>query len=205
MAGHHLKLTRSVNRAFQLYDETCRRGAKWMIDGDERGPRAPDKRDIAEMLFFEVAAQWEAFSTAAFEEEVKQRYRVKRITARHIMGHIDNESVRGYGSPKRLVDRAQAMLSESSPLVTFQANVPQAYDRLFHSYRIRNYLAHTGMGGGRDGFLDVLNALNVPVAQRRWMSVGRLLLDHRIGGVPLFYVLLRNYVAVADYVLSRTR
>ena len=178
-----------------------------MIDGHSRGPRAPDKRDIAQMIFFEVAAQWESFCTTAFELEVKQRYSVLRPVARHIMSDIDRTELSGYGSPDKLVERAENLLSKGSPLANFKTKLhPWTYDYLFYAYRIRNFIAHAGVGKGQEDFRKVLGALGINGRTRMGLSAGRFLLDYRDqNNTRWFEALLLNYKEVADYVLSKAR
>jgi hypothetical protein len=184
-----------------------------MKNGTLHPPRAPDLRNVAELLFFGVASHWEAFCTSVFELEVKQRYRVHQKVALSIMNNVDDAwrkgggQVSGYAHPGNLTKRANSLLSVRSPFVTFKARLgPSTITYLWHSYKIRNYIAHSGMGKGRKEWKDLLRGLGIPSQQRKGMSAGRLLLDYPTGRPDKWFErLLFNYETIADYILDRSR
>ena len=214
VAAEHNELSRAISRGNLLYDEISR--GQLMINGKLRGPRAPDSRNIAELLFFGVASHWEAFCTAVFELELKQRYSVHQRVALSIMSSvpldtdqpIDRFPISGYGNPFLLTKRAEFLLSVRSPWVTFQTVLgPQSFQYLTFGYRIRNYIAHAGAGKGGEDFQKVLNDMHIAQTDRVFMSAGRLLLDYPSANPAsnrLFHLLLSNYQQVADHVLSES-
>lgn len=58
------------------------------MDDKYRGVGNPEKRDIAQFLFLDVASRWEAFCTSVFELELKRRYNVQPNVALRIMGDV---------------------------------------------------------------------------------------------------------------------
>ena len=208
------EMIRAISRANLLYNEITQ--GKLMISGRPRGPRAPDSRNVAELLFFGVASQWESFCTSVFELELKQRYRVHQRVALSIMSSVPVDAdqpverfpISGYGNPYILTDRAEFLLSVRSPWVTFRNTLGnQSFQYLVFRYRIRNYIAHAGAGKGGEDFKKVLNQLHVPAAERVFMSAGRLLLDYPSGNPiteRLFQLLLTNYQDVSRHVLDQS-
>jgi len=97
-----------------------------------RGPRAPDTRDIAQFMFFDVVSQWEAFCTSVFELQLKKLYGVKPDVATRMMTNVDGHGlIMGYGNPKQIKDRAKALLGKSSPWVNLQQDLgPRVYQYL---------------------------------------------------------------------------
>lgn len=122
-------MERAIARASLLYKQITE--GKLMIKGKYRGPRAPDSRNIAELLFFGVASQWESFCTSVFELELKQRYKVHQRVALSMMSSVPTDAdqpverfpVSGYGNPYILTDRAEFLLSVRSPWATFQTTL----------------------------------------------------------------------------------
>lgn len=178
-----------------------------MVAGSLRGLRNPDKRDIGQLLFFDVASQWEAFSTAVFELEIKKLYHVHRKVASRMMSSVDEGAqVSGYAHPELIEKRAKAFLAKTSPWANLRTDLgQQTYDYLFSSYRIRNFIAHAGLGKGREDFRKVVTNAGVPTRQRKGLSAGRFLLEYSPRGTNTnwFSTLLSNYERVADYVLKK--
>lgn len=178
---------------------------KIKIGASLSSPRHPDKRYIAALVFFDMACQWEAFCTNAFELELKQRYRVHHKVALSIMSSIGRTDASGYAEPKTMVERAESMLSVNSPWARLETDLgSQSLTLLKHAYRIRNYIAHAAMGRGGKDFRALVSELHIPARQRKGLSAGRLLLDYGTApGTHLFEELPSNYLAVATYVVGK--
>ena len=168
----------------------------------------PDTRDMAQLLFFDVATQWEAFCTSVFELELKKLYHVRQDIAARLMTDVDGRQVAsGYAHPEIIATRAMALLGKNSLWVSLKSRLgDQAYDYLFHSYRIRNFIAHAGVGKGRSDFHKILDHFAIPKRERKGLSAGRLLLDYTdVKGKSWFNALLDNYLLVADYIVKKIR
>jgi len=202
----HKDFTSAVLRARQLYGRISN---GWLLVGTKfRALRNPDKRDIAQFLFFDVASQWEAFSTSIFELELKRRYGVRPDVALRVMSDVDGRGfISGYARPDTIRERAEVLLSKNSPWVNLRnALGEQVYKYLFYSYRIRNFIAHAGVGKGKNDFHKLLDELAIPKSERQGLSAGRLLLEYRDSkGKIWFDALLDNYLVAADFIRRNTR
>ena len=78
----HKEFVSAVMRARQLFDWISK--GQLYVDGNYRGVGNPERRDIAQFLFLDVASQWEAFCTSVFELELKRRYNVQPNVALRI-------------------------------------------------------------------------------------------------------------------------
>jgi hypothetical protein len=196
----------AVKRGFYLYEKLSKAKIEEQ-PGKHRGLRAPDQRDLAQFIFLDVAAQWEAFCVSVFALELKKLYRVGDSVAERMMSNVDGGRIQGYADPDRLVDRAEALFAASSPWVSLKNDLgAPVINYLTYAQTVRNFIAHAGIGKGRERFHDLLAALNIPKGVRKGLSAGRLLLDYKDStGKPWFRALLDNYVVVADYVASKLR
>jgi len=191
---------KAVERAFSLYTKLSQ--AQVEENSHLRGLRHPDQRDIAQFIFLDVATQWEAFCVSVFALELKKSYRVRDAVAERMMGSVDGGRIQGYADPDRIVERAKVILGASSPWVKLERELgSQVINYLKYGQTIRNFIAHAGIGRGRDKFHELLVQLSISKHDRKGLSAGRLLLNYTDSrGTPWFRVLLDNYVKVADFV-----
>ena len=123
------------------------------------------------------------------------------------MSNVDGGAVQGYSVPDRLVKRAEIFLGQTSPWIRISNQLgQQVLDYLKYAHTIRNFIAHAGVGKGRDEFHKLLQRLAIPKSHRKGLGAGRLLLDYKDStGVIWFKSLLENYVKVADYIATNLR
>ncbi len=199
---------KAVKRAFELYGKLSKAKVPEGPAQRLRGLRAPDQRDLAQFIFLDVAAQWEAFCVSIFAIEVKKRYRVRNYAVvERIMGTVDGARPQGYADPARIVNRATVLFGSTSPWTKFaHALGSPVVNYLNYGQIIRNFIAHAGIGKGRENFHGLLAQLNIPIGVRKGLSAGRLLLDYRdSSGDKWFEALLNNYLAVARYIANNLR
>ena len=169
-----------LERAETLYARIALAGATNNVDGSHSALRQPDRRDAAQFIFFEAAAQFETFCNEAFKIEVRYEFSVQPQRADFVMGNIDRGLVgtMGWASPKMLRSRAQALFGKKGFFARMDQRVGEtAYLRLTQAHKVRNRVAHTG-GKASKEFRKILDDLEVPRASRKGLSVGRLLMDY---------------------------
>lgn len=190
-------------RAETLYERIAISGARRNVDGTFSALRQPDRRDAAQFIFFEVAAQFEAFCCGAFMIEVRHRLKVQPQRAKFIMGTIDKGlgGVMGWGAPKQLQSRARNLHGQVGFFARLEARLGNVvYVNLVNAHKIRNRVAHSGGNASKD-FNAILGQLQVPIGSRKGLSVGRLLLDYPVNAAAAdrwFYRLLSAYRSLVD-------
>jgi len=95
-------LQHDLGRAETLYARIALAGATNNDDGSCSALRQPDRRDAAQFIYFEAAAQFETFCNEAFKIEVRYEFEVQPNRADYIMGNIDRGfvGVMGWGAPQ---------------------------------------------------------------------------------------------------------
>lgn len=169
-----------LERAETLYRRIALDGATKKIGSAYSALRQPDRRDAAQFIFFEAAAQFETFCTEAFKIEVRYEFSIKPMRADFVMGNIDSSlvGVMGWASPKMLQSRAQALFGKNGFFGCMDQRIGQSnYLRLTQAHKVRNRVAHTG-GRASKEFNKILGGLQVPQQSRKGLSVGRLLMDY---------------------------
>lgn len=190
-------------RAETLYERIAIRGGRRNADGSFSALRQPDRRDAAQFIFFEVAAQFEGFCCDAFMIEVRHRMKVQPQRAKFIMGTIDKGlgGVMGWGAPKQLQSRARNLYGQVGFFARLEARLGNVtYLNLINAHKIRNRVAHSGGNASKD-FNAILAQLQVPIGSRKGLSVGRLLLDYPTTAAATdrwFYRLLASYRSLVD-------
>lgn len=193
--GKELAVTRNVvdrlvlgfrtdlTRAETLYDRIALAGGARNGNGVFSPLLQPDKRDVAQFIFFEVAAQFESFCNDAFMIEVRHEFDLQPKRAAYIMGSSDKglSGVMGWGAPKMLQSRARNLFGKRGFFARLESRLGNVtYQRLIHAHKIRNRIAHSGGNASKD-FNAILGNLGVPVGSRKGLSVGRLLMDYPVG------------------------
>ncbi|MGE0503765.1 MAG: hypothetical protein AB7I79_24320 [Rhizobiaceae bacterium] len=190
-------------RAEVLYDRIVVNGARRNGNNLYSPLLQPDRRDAAQFIFFEVAAQFESFCCDAFLIEVRHVFEVQPQRARYIMGSVDKAlgGVMGWGAPKQLQSRARNLYGQNGFFARLETRLGNAtYLRLVNAHKIRNRIAHSGGNASRD-FNAILGQLQVPAASRSGLSVGRLLIDYPSNALPSdrwFFRLLEAYSELLD-------
>jgi hypothetical protein len=190
-----------ISRARTLFDCVVVNGASTKT-GSARALRQPDRRDLAQFLFFEVAASWEHFARECFLLAVRNHYNASAQKIEFIVGHPDSglKRVFGWAIPKQLMDRATNLIGINSEIARLN-RVPMGQricERLNWAHAIRNNIAHDGTSSA---YRDILRQMNVPAAERKGVGSGRLLLEYPAPvtiGDRWFDRLLWAYEAVAN-------
>jgi len=189
---------KDLNRAEDLFNLLVAKGGKLNTNNQFTGFLQPDRRDIAQSIFFEVAAKFEAFAFFSFQYAVARHFRIPGTRTVYVMGNIDRgtDGVFGWASPERLKDRGPRLFGKQGFFGRFNTHVnSKTRNLLKQAHILRNRVAHDGKKSRRE-FETVMNALNVPRPSRRGMSVGRLLMDYPIASPPanrLFFQILKGY------------
>jgi hypothetical protein len=193
-----------LEHARQLYDTIVRNGMRRNPGGaTPTNLMNHDKRDAAQFIFFEVAAQFEDFVTEAFKMEVRLRLGVSPKRAEYIMGSTDRglAGVMGWGAPKTVRERAEHLFGKQGFFARVKNHVGDAHDdRLIHAHVTRNRVAHNGKQA-REAFAKILGTLLVPAPERQGLSVGRLLTEHPPGSAAddrWFHRFLASYEQCLD-------
>lgn len=188
-----------INRGRQMYETVVRNGMRQNAGAAPTNLMNHDKRDAAQFIFFEVAAQFEDFVCEAFRLEVRSRMGVPPRRADYIMGNADRglDGVMGWGAPKVVRERAMHLFGEKGFFGQLIVHLTEAqYERLIHAHIIRNRIAHSGKKA-RKAYVDILGQLNVPQPQRQGLGVGRLLSEYPAGAAHIndrwFHRLLGSY------------
>ena len=169
-----------LERAATLYGRVALAGATYNGDGTYSALRQPDRRDAAQFIFFEAAAQFETFCHEGFKTEVRYEFEVQPKRADFVMGNIDRGlvGVMGWGAPRVLRSRARALFGQRGFFARLDARLGNTnYIRLTQAHKVRNRIAHTEGKASKD-FKAILDDLEVPAASRSGLSVGRLLMDY---------------------------
>ena len=197
------RIQNDLDRAESLYVRIALAGATTNDDGTHSALRQPDRRDAAQFIFFEAAAQFETFCNEAFKVEVRYEFEVQPQRAKFIMGNIDRGlvGVMGWASPRVLRSRARALFGKRGFFARMDTRLGDpTYLRLTHAHKVRNRIAHAGGNASKD-FNAILNDLGVPPASRRGLSVGRLLMDYPATAVAddrWFYRFIGAYRAMSE-------
>jgi len=74
----------------------------------------PDSRDVAQFIFFEVAAKFEEFAKTMFQVEVRSTLKITVKQSPFVMGDPDQglNNKLGWGSPQKLKERGLNLLAE---------------------------------------------------------------------------------------------
>jgi hypothetical protein len=174
----------NVNRARDLYRKIVWHGLTRSTNGT--GPRrlpSPDTRDVAQFIFFEVAAKFEDFAKTIFQIEVRSRLQITATRSTFVMGDLDNglNNKLGWGSPQRLKERGHNLFGQASFFGDLVGKLGQQnYKTLVSAHTVRNRIAHDG-GIALTKYVKLLEGEGIAVNQRQGMSPGRFLRDYPTG------------------------
>lgn len=198
------RMRNQLTRSEDLFSKLVTHGLTRDAEGNAVPLRQPDRRDIAQFLFFESAAQFEGFMQEAFVIEARKHFDVMPSKAAYLVGTVDNglRNVMGWGSPQRLAARGTNLFGANGYFGRLHAVLGnQVYQRLVWAHALRNRIAHSA-GDAGDTFTRALQGMQIPARARRGISVGRVLLDYP-GGAPAtdkwFHRLLQAYEEAVDH------
>ena len=173
----------NVTRARDLYEKIVWHGYTGTGQATATKLNNPDTRDVAQFIFFEIAAKFVDFAKFIFQVEVRARLQVTATRSAFVMGDLDNglNNKLGWGSPQRLKERGHNLFGPTSffgDLVDQLGN--PTYRTLVSAHTVRNRIAHDG-GAAQVKFVKLLEGDGVPINVRQGMSVGRFLRDYPDG------------------------
>jgi hypothetical protein len=192
-----------LGRAEALYDLLVSKGGVANAVGKHKRFRQPEKRDIAQFIFFEIAAKFEGFTTFCFQYEVSRRFRVTGPRAYFLMGSSDRgiDGTFGWASPDKLKERGFNLFGRERFFGRFEQRLGKSTrETLAFAHLLRNKVAHEGGEKWRKKLEKYLNELHIPKRTRQGLSVGRLIMDYPAGVTKkrkLFFKILSAYVKFA--------
>lgn len=203
----HDTFVASINRARELYRQIVTHGYTGPGPDAVQRINQPARRDVAQFIFFEVAAKFEDHAKAMFQIEVRARLQVTATRSAYVMGDLDSgmENKMGWGSPKRLKERGESLFGDGAFFGDLVDNLGHTtYKALTSAHTTRNRIAHDG-GSALKNFVKLLDGDGIPVNERQGMSVGRYLMDYPTNAVPTnrnFFRFLTAYETFADKALE---
>ncbi|HEY0975415.1 MAG TPA: hypothetical protein VGE57_13055 [Solimonas sp.] len=173
----------NINRARDLYGKIVWHGYSGTSAATVTRLSNPDTRDVAQFIFFEIAAKFEDFAKFMFQVEVRARLQITATRSAFVMGDLDNglNNKLGWGSPQRLKERGYNLFGDASFFGDLVDKLgQQTYKSLVSAHTVRNRIAHDG-GTAQAKFVKLLEGDGIPVNERQGMSVGRFLRDYPTG------------------------
>lgn len=201
----------ATKRARQLFERVVKNGyaVKGAGAGKPKPLSNPDRRDLTEFIFFEVAAKFEQFAKRSLVLEVQKTMRVNRTRAEHMVGSSEEgigQHMGGWAHVSKMKARATGLLGKRSTYARIESllNNPSA-QRLGMAVIIRNRIGH---GKGNKSFTEMLGKAPVSLnaAQRKGLSPGRFLAEYpktAAANDKWFFVLLDTYEKWAAIVNKR--
>jgi hypothetical protein len=172
---------KSINRARTLHIRISQNGYS-----KKEGKRSytelshPDKWEVAQFLFFELASKFEEYAKFMFQCEVRSKFKVSATRSEFVMGDPDNglDKKFGWGSIKQLKDRGKNIFHGASFFGALPSSIgDKTYKRLTEAHTIRNRIAHDG-GNAKEHFIKLLETIGMSAGERQGMSVGKFLFNH---------------------------
>lgn len=207
---HADELLAAITRAKDLYQRLVRNGYAVKSPGTKPTPLSqPDRWDVAEYLFFEVAAKFEQFCKRTLVLEVQKALRVNRTRAEHMVGSSEDGITKwmgGWAHVSKMKKRATGLLGKNSVFARVEQHLGGTGSRYLQmAVVMRNRVAH---GKGNDDFTKMLaNApVHLPANQRQGVSPGMLLAEYPKGAATndkWFFRLLGQYEAWARVVKKK--
>jgi hypothetical protein len=151
-----------------------------MVGANPRALRQIDKRDAAQFIFFEAAAQFEDFMFETFKVEARHRLGISAVRVPYVIGNSDRglTGIMGWAAPTVVRERAENLYGRVGFFARLDTVLPAAtYQRLGYAHRVRNRIAHQG-GNTATEYRNILGNLSVPAGSRKGVGPGRLLLEY---------------------------
>jgi len=169
-----------INRARELYSKIVLHGYTGTSAATSSRIANPDRRDVAQFIFFEIAAKFEDHAKFMFQVEVRSRLQITESRSSFVMGDLDNglQNKLGWGSPQRLKERGRNLFGQNSFFGDLVNKLGDpTYKSLVSAHTARNRVAHDG-GSAQAKFVKLLEGDGIPANVRQGMSVGRHLIDY---------------------------
>lgn len=170
----------NIDRARDLYRKIVMHGYTGTSAAASTRIANPDRRDVAQFIFFEIAAKFEDHAKFMFQVEVRSKLKITAARSEFVMGDLDSglNNKLGWGSPQRLKERGYNLFGSNSFFGDLVDNLGQQdYKRLVSAHTTRNRVAHDG-GTAQSKFVKLLEGEGIPANARQGMSVGRFLNDY---------------------------
>lgn len=200
----------ATKRARTLYDRVVVNG--YAVKSSGAAPTqlsSPDRWDIAEYIFFEVAAKFEQFVKRTLILEVEKTMQVGRSRAEHMVGSSDtgiHPGMGGWAHVKKMKARAKGLLGATSVYAKLDTHLPNPHAQYLQiAVTIRNRVAH---GKGNDKFTEMLKKppMGLTADECRGMNPGMLLAEYPKAAAPSdkwFFRILDAYDRWAKIVLAK--
>lgn len=193
----------NIQRARDLYSKIVWHGHTGTSAATSTKLTNPDTRDVAQFIFFEIAAKFEDFAKFMFQVEVRAKLQITAARSAYVMGDLDNglNNKLGWGSPPRMKERGYNLFGEKSffgNLVTELGH--PTYKTLVSAHTVRNRIAHDG-GSAQTKFIKLLEGDGIAAAERQGMSIGRYIRDYPVGATRSdrnFFIFLSAYEDFAN-------
>jgi hypothetical protein len=188
----------NINRARDLYRKIVLHGYTGNAPATSTRLSSPDTRDVAQFIFFEIAAKFEDHAKFMFQVEVRSRLQITAVRSSFVMGDLDNglNNKLGWGSAQRLKERGHNLFGASSFFGNLVSNLgTHTYKTLVSAHTVRNRVAHDG-GAAQTKFVKLLEGDGIRPPERQGMSVGRYLRDYPTSATAAnrnFFVYLAAY------------
>jgi hypothetical protein len=201
----------ATKRAKQLFERVVKNGYAVKAPGGAK-PKPlsnPDRRDLTEHIFFEVAAKFEQFAKRTLVIEVQKAMGVNRTRAEHMVGSSEDgipSHMGGWAHVSKMKARSGGLLGKSSTYAKIESLLKNpAAQHLQMAVIIRNRIGH---GKGNDAFTAMLGKapVSLSAAKRKGMSPGKLLVEYpqsASADKKWFFVLLKAYETWAGIVRTR--
>lgn len=197
----------NINRARDLYRKVVLHGYTGTSAATSARLSNPDTRDVAQFIFFEIAAKFEDHAKFMFQVEVRSKLKITATRSTYVMGDLDSglNNKLGWGSPQRLKERGSNLFGPSSFFGDLVNELGHpTYRTLVSAHTVRNRVAHDG-GAAQSKFVKLLEGDAIPVNERQGMSVGRYLRDYPSAATPAnrnFFLYLAAYEEFANKALA---
>ena len=145
-AGLVARINGQLRRAETLYERIAHNGTH-MVAANPRAFRQTDKRNAAQFIFFEAAAQFEDFMFEAFKIEARHRLGISAVRVPYIIGSSDRgfAGIMGWAAPTVVRERAEKLYGRVGFFARLNTVLPAAtYQRLGYAHLVRNRIAHQG-------------------------------------------------------------
>ena len=197
-----IDLRKAIDRARYLARVLVTLGRYEKANGTYHIP-ATDERDLVAFIFLEVSAKFESFAYLAFQYDVCRWYRITSTRSEFVIGSAESGTQRvfGWAIPERLSVRGKNLLSKKSMFANLKESIGEVlYDTLTIAHELRNRIAHDP-AIARTPINKIAVKLGVPPAERKGLSVGRLLREYPVGSLfddSYFEIFLEAYQDFAD-------
>lgn len=190
----------AAKRARDLHERLVKNGHAVKCAGAMPKPLSqPDRRDIVEHLFFEVAAKFEQFAKRTLVLEVQKSLGVNKTRAEHMVGSSSDGiplGMGGWAHIDKMKSRGTGLLGTTSVYAKADHHLKNPHAQYLQmAVIIRNRIAH---GAGSREFTKMLAKAPVQAtsAQRKGLSPGKLLLEYPKGSAQndkWFFRLIDSY------------